>query len=826
MRKFLYFFAFILTLLIFNGIKSHAQEYMPFTQSNYSGVSALGLQPAAIADSRYKFDMVLFGLNFQMSNNYMAIKRESLFKYIDKMGTYDFWSGNLEDDKTYVYRNDNGKDKTGLLGLGVYLPSFMINLDNYSAFAFTSTTRVAANFDHISQEFATFLASEFQYDDIIGKQVTNKNININAQVWSEFGLTYARIIPLNTEKHFLKGGITLKYLQGIASGYASSPQFKFGLENGEIDSPDMLSIYNSKINYGLAGNFDDAGFTPFDFVSDPGFGMNIGFVYEYRPNVNSHKYDMDGKTGIMRPDQDKYLLKIGIALVDIGSMKYTKKYDSQDFTADVINWDLKDIEIESPEDLNETLKEKFNFKENIIETYKMGLPTALSLQIDYNAARNFYVNFSPYLSLRNSDALKTNNHYYSTFSLTPRYDLRWFGASLPIQVDQFGRLRTGLALRLGPVWLGSTTGMTNVLSAKSYSTDVYVMVKIPVFRNIPKDKDQDKVSNKMDQCPDIPGMWETLGCPDTDGDGLTDANDDCPKEAGPKELKGCPDRDGDGIMDKDDRCPDLKGLPAHNGCPDLDGDGVIDPEDNCPDVAGLIALKGCPDRDGDGITDKEDHCPDLPGSVALNGCPDRDNDGVSDLEDNCPDTPGKVEFGGCPFADYDKDGVADEEDKCPATPGPKVNHGCPDSDGDGVSDDEDLCPKTPGIKENAGCPEIKKEEKAIIARAFSDLEFETGKDVIKAVSYPSLNELATLLKTKSDWMVKLSGHTDNTGTPALNMELSRKRATAVKDYLMGQGVQESKIITEWFGQDRPIADNKTVAGRQKNRRVEMKIVFE
>jgi len=798
MKRHLYFLTFLLLTLILHQ-STNAQEFMPFTQSNYAGVSALGLQPASIADSRYKFDMTLFGLNFQMSNNYMAIDRSSMFKYIDKMGTYDFWAGKLEDDKTYVTRNDNGKDKTALIGLGVYLPSFMVNLDNYSAFAFTSTTRVIANFDNVSQDFATFLANEFQYDQLIGKRVTNNNISVNSQIWTEFGLTYARVIPTNSEVHFIKGGITLKYLQGIASGYASSPKFSFGLENGEIDSPDMLSIYDSKVNYGLSGNFDDIGQRPFDFVSDPGFGMNIGFVYEYRPNINSHKYDMDGEKGMLRPDEDKYLLKIGVALVDIGSLKYTKKYNSQDFTANIINWDLKNIVLESPEDLNDTLANRFNFKDNITETYKMGLPTALSLQIDYNAARNFYINFSPYISLRNSESLKTRTHYYSTFSLTPRYDFKWFGAALPIQIDQFARLRTGLALRLGPVWVGSTTGLTNVLASKSYSTDVYVMLKIPVFRNIPRDRDHDAVSNLKDQCPDIPGTWETLGCPDTDGDGLTDAEDECPTIAGTKALRGCPDRDGDGIADKDDKCPDLYGDEAHNGCPDKDNDGIIDPEDNCPDIAGI---------------------------AALNGCPDRDNDGVTDAQDNCPDTPGKPEFGGCPFNDYDKDGVPDEEDKCPATPGPMISHGCPDTDGDGIADDEDLCPKTPGIRENNGCPEIKKEEKEIIAKAFLDLEFETGKDVIKAVSYPSLNELATLLKAKADWKVKLSGHTDNTGTAALNMELSRKRATAVKDYLAAQGVEESKIITEWFGQERPVADNKTVAGRQKNRRVEMKIVFE
>jgi outer membrane protein OmpA-like peptidoglycan-associated protein len=74
--------------------------------------------------------------------------------------------------------------------------------------------------------------------------------------------------------------------------------------------------------------------------------------------------------------------------------------------------------------------------------------------------------------------------------------------------------------------------------------------------------------------------------------------------------------------------------------------------------------------------------------------------------------------------------------------------------------------------------------------------------------------------------VQLSGHTDNTGKPESNMTLSKNRTQAVKDYLISRGVEEYRIRTEWFGQERPVADNKTPAGRQKNRRVEMKIVFD
>lgn len=89
--------------------------------------------------------------------------------------------------------------------------------------------------------------------------------------------------------------------------------------------------------------------------------------------------------------------------------------------------------------------------------------------------------------------------------------------------------------------------------------------------SIKKDKDQDGIPNKLDQCPEIAGPVENNGCPwpDTDGDGIIDKDDACPTVAGPAENNGCPwpDTDGDGILDKDDACPTVPGMPEYNGCP-------------------------------------------------------------------------------------------------------------------------------------------------------------------------------------------------------------------------------------------------------------------
>ena len=249
---------------------------------------------------------------------------------------------------------------------------------------------------------------------------------------------------------------------------------------------------------------------------------------------------------------------------------------------------------------------------------------------------------------------------------------------------------------------------------------------------------------------------------------------------------------------------------------------------NEPKAEPAPVIEENPDRDGDGILDKDDLCPDTPGLPEYKGCPDTDGDGIFDAIDDCPQTVGLKENKGCPYPDTDGDGLIDNADDCPSVAGPVENKGCPykDTDGDGLLDKDDECPMTPGPKENNGCPVIEKEEQEVLNTAFSNLEFETNLDVIKSGSKPALVELANTLKKKPEWKLKLSGHTDNVGDDDANMILSKKRAESVKKFLTSQGIDEGRIKTEFFGESQPIEDNSTAAGRQKNRRVEFKIIFD
>jgi outer membrane protein OmpA-like peptidoglycan-associated protein len=236
------------------------------------------------------------------------------------------------------------------------------------------------------------------------------------------------------------------------------------------------------------------------------------------------------------------------------------------------------------------------------------------------------------------------------------------------------------------------------------------------------------------------------------------------------------------------------------------------------------------DTDGDGINDDVDKCPNTPGVAKYNGCPipDSDKDGINDEEDKCPNTPGLAKYNGCPAPDTDGDGINDENDKCPSVPGVERYQGCPipDSDNDGVNDEEDNCPHLAGTAANHGCPDIDASTQSKVDVMAKNVTWTNATGyTIRNTSNKSLDQVASMLKADPNLKVSINVHTDNTGDADAKKTLSQSRADAVRDYLVGQGVNANQISSMGYGGEQPIADNKTAAGRTKNQRVELKLHY-
>jgi outer membrane protein OmpA-like peptidoglycan-associated protein len=305
------------------------------------------------------------------------------------------------------------------------------------------------------------------------------------------------------------------------------------------------------------------------------------------------------------------------------------------------------------------------------------------------------------------------------------------------------------------------------------------------------------------------------------------------------------DTDGDGVPDSHDRCANTPhgAVVDARGCPvDSDHDGVPNGLDRCantPSGVGVDAA-GCPlDSDHDGVPNYQDRCADTPAgtTVDANGCPvDSDHDGVPDNQDRCANTPAgtTVDANGCPV-DTDGDGVADYLDRCPNTPAnarPVDARGCPaDSDHDGVPDYLDRCANTAAGTpvDSAGCPAAAARPAAPLPSAVNarmvlrHVSFRPNRANLDAAARAELDGIASaMLAAPSGSRWEVAGYTSSTGARTVNMRLSQQRADAVKDYLVSKGVPSSRLISVGYGPRNPIASNRTLAGRRRNMRVEIK----
>jgi outer membrane protein OmpA-like peptidoglycan-associated protein len=189
---------------------------------------------------------------------------------------------------------------------------------------------------------------------------------------------------------------------------------------------------------------------------------------------------------------------------------------------------------------------------------------------------------------------------------------------------------------------------------------------------------------------------------------------------------------------------------------------------------------------------------------AYEGRGDRDGDGVPDADDACPDSAGVRDSdpskNGCPAEDRDHDGVPDTQDACPDQPGR------PSRD----------------LRKN-GCPLVRIEERQI--KITEEVKFKSD----SAEILPESDEVLTGVRDTINGhpeirKVRVEGHTDSTGDPGYNKELSQRRADAVSAWLVQHGVDRSRLRSVGMGQDRPIDTNATEEGRRNNRRVEFHIV--
>ncbi|MBN3583782.1 hypothetical protein JYB64_15390 [Algoriphagus aestuarii] len=420
---------------------SFSQTFVGATVDNHAGVHSLLLNPALAVDSKMRLDINLFSTSAFIGNDFLSVDLSDLD------GFRNGFEINSDEDKNAT-NNNNFFGNVDILG-----PSVLFNLNPKNSIAIT--TRVRGFFNLINIGGDLYELANTEYEDQMDFSVNMENASGLIHAWAEFGATYGRMI-LDNDQNSLKGGITLKYLAGAGGVYGSSR-----ILNAQYNNQSDLLTTSGELRYGYTSGFDSEDISFSDIKS--GFGADIGFVYEYKQEDVNIYYN-------------PYKFKVGVSLMDIGSISYDESsrfiYD-MDATIDAREFQSKN--------LDELLEDNYNGVEIVGKT-KMGLPTSVQVFGDYNINGKFFVSAQGAIALKSSNDNPVSQ-LINSFTLTPRFEKRWISVYSPIGFRQYdSSLAWGVGVRAGPVMIGSGSIFTNLISKRSRSADVYVGFKVPLYK--------------------------------------------------------------------------------------------------------------------------------------------------------------------------------------------------------------------------------------------------------------------------------------------------------------------------------------------------------
>jgi len=562
-----------LTLLALAGLlclTASAQDFTGYGADNYAGVNTLLLNPAMLAGSKYKVNVNLIAVSAGAQNNAFELDQKKLFGlHFSNLQEGNGYTKAPNHDYKYLYFN------TDILG-----PSAMININHKNAVALITRMRVLANESNLSDGiFRLFGNSDPAYynTNIIDRSLQNK-----MQAFADAGISFGRILVEKPNTLF-KVGVTAKYIAGLAAASLSTGQMTANIDpanNITSLTADMTAAYSSNLDNMGNGSFSDI----FHKQAGHGMGFDLGAVYESRP-------------ASLAGDPTPYRLRLGLSVTDIGSVRYNNSTNGNTYSMNANGSNATQLEVQK----GETFTQYFNRLQttNLIvakgtapPTMTVSLPTALHVDADYHVWKRIFVNANALINMvATTNPISPN--YGTSFTVTPRMEKKWISIYSPISYSAQGLINWGAGIRLGPLFVGSGSVLSNLIQKKIPAADVHIGLTVPIFATAEtKKKKEDKKKEALTDT-----VYRTLSMTsDRDSDGVVDARDACPDSAGPIALIGCPDRDGDGVPNYLDKCPDVPGSPKNNGCPipDTDGDGINDDEDACPLVKGLASNHGCP----------------------------------------------------------------------------------------------------------------------------------------------------------------------------------------------------------------------------------------
>jgi hypothetical protein len=441
---------YLIIILLFKLLPAHAQENIGIANSNYSPTNSVLLNPSSIADSKVFWEINVVGISTFIDNNLFYLPKNE-FSLVGSIKN--------PESTSEPSNKDNTSNKHGYIDAAVHGPSAIFTLGKH-AFGFNTQVRSITDIRNLPDHLAKFSIEGFSYLPQRGITYSGSNIKINTMAWGEVGLNYAYIFKQEQTNMYI-GGVSLKKLIGISH---------LGVNIDEVSYmvPDTLDVdfFNAKGKYG---------FTVPAFNSGGGWSIDLGFTYKKSLDIIDH-YTPYSRESNCKKSEYKY--KIGVSLLDLGWITYHNESHYGEIEDVPGLWQNYNATQYGDAVENDTkIIESFIDVKNQKDKYRTYLPTALSVQFDYNFENGFYLNGTVVQNLSFFNKLGVNRQ--NLLAITPRYEMSRLEVSMPFSMRRYTSPSIGLAVRLwNNIIIGTDRIGPLLFNVDVYGMDIYCNLKL------------------------------------------------------------------------------------------------------------------------------------------------------------------------------------------------------------------------------------------------------------------------------------------------------------------------------------------------------------
>jgi Family of unknown function (DUF5723) len=438
----------------------YSQEQLGLRLDNYSGVNAIALNPAANATSAFAWDVNLIGLGLSINNNLAYIEKSTLGKALrnaNRIGPDPALNIGFNGKPLLEYNFNDKAPRYGSAVARVMGPSFVVNLSNGHSFGVFTGVRTL-----ISTHSIPIVVNPYETQRLRRNQTFDvAPFKIRGLAWSELGFNYAYRLGEDTEGG-LAIGINAKWMQGFQGFFVNNNS---GTKMTRL-SRDTVRFDALNGELGFTNDYDD----PSTRSNGNGFGFDVGVLLTTPAS-----------------DDRPYTWRFGASLVDMGKININRNAEVHQFQPteafEVNEKDFENLDTNDPlaDAIRRFNQKAFNNGQTSLKANSMtfGMPMALQLQADYALNKNIFINGLLIQRVAISQSILERDNL---LAVTPRYETRWLGASIPISVLNYQQVRVGLAARLAFLTIGTEHLMSLISNTDLYGTDFYVALKINPFQ--------------------------------------------------------------------------------------------------------------------------------------------------------------------------------------------------------------------------------------------------------------------------------------------------------------------------------------------------------